>query len=59
MQNLIIIPIYDKKEDAQVVKQFEILFPSYTIRTIDCNEIAIEGGILNCISWNVYKSKNY
>ena len=55
MKEIVIVPIFGMKEDRVVVKQFEELFPAYQIATIDSNEIAYEGGILNCITWNVCK----
>lgn len=53
MENTIIIPTFGIKEDDRVVKQFEDIFKGQTIATIDGNEIANDGGILNCITWNI------
>ncbi len=53
MENTIILPVFGLKEDEAVLRQFESLFPRYSILTIDCNEIANQGGILNCITWNI------
>jgi len=53
MENIIFLPIFGQKEDDLVVKQFEEVFSGQQIATIKCNDIANEGGILNCISWNV------
>jgi len=55
MKDVVIIPTFEMKEDEQVVKQFEQLFPKSKIATVDCNEIAKEGGVLNCITWNIMK----
>lgn len=55
MENSIIIPTFGFKEDDEVVKQFEKIFDGQTIATIDSNEIANDGGILNCITWNIRK----
>jgi agmatine deiminase len=55
MQQGIIIPIFGIKEDETVLKQFEKLYPGISIYAIDANEIAKEGGILNCITWNILK----
>lgn len=55
MQQAIIIPTFGLKEDEAVIKQFEQLFSGQKIATIDSNELALDGGILNCISWNIYK----
>lgn len=51
----VIIPTFGMKEDDAVVKQFEEIFKGQTISTIDSNEIAEEGGVLNCITWNIWR----
>lgn len=53
MQDLIVLPIFNMKEDDIALKLFENLFPHITISTLNCNEIAYLGGVLNCISWNI------
>jgi agmatine deiminase len=55
MENIIFIPTFGIKEDEKVVKQFEQIFAGQNIKTIESNEIANQGGILNCITWNIYK----
>lgn len=55
MQNAVIIPTFGIKEDEAVVKQFEQLFAGQTVATVDGNDLAYSGGILNCITWNIYK----
>ena len=55
MENIIIIPIFGFKEDEIAVKQFENIFNNHSIVTINSNEIANDGGVLNCISWNILK----
>jgi agmatine deiminase len=56
MQNTVIIPTFGIKEDEIAVRQFEQLFSGYQIATIDSNEVANNGGILNCITWNILKA---
>lgn len=53
MDKLILLPVFGIEEDDVAVKRFEDLFGGYTIRTVESNEIAIQGGVLNCISWNI------
>lgn len=55
MKQGIIIPVYGMQEDILVVKQFEQLFPGHNIKSIDSSEIALDGGVLNCITWNILK----
>jgi agmatine deiminase len=53
MEQAIVIPIFGMKEDNIVVEQFEQLFEGQRIETVDSNEIACDGGVLNCITWNI------
>ena len=55
MQNTLIIPTFGIKEDDIVVKQLETIFAGQTIATVESNQIAYDGGILNCITWNILK----
>jgi len=55
MKQAVVVPTYGIAEDEKVVRQFEELFSGQTIKTIDCNAIANEGGVLNCISWNILR----
>jgi agmatine deiminase len=55
MEGVIILPTFDIKEDNSVVKQFEKIFCGNIVKTINCNELAVDGGLLNCISWNIRK----
>ena len=53
LKQAIIVPTFKRNEDNKAVKILEQVFKGQTIVTIDSNEIAKEGGILNCITWNV------
>lgn len=55
MDRTLVIPIFNQKEDDFAVKQFEQLFLGYDITTVVATDIAKQGGLLNCISWNIYK----
>ena len=57
MKGLIILPVFGMKEDEVTVEWLERIFYRENIITIDCNEIAEEGGLLNCISWNILKEE--
>jgi agmatine deiminase len=58
MEKLIVLPIFGMKEDDQAFRLVEDLFIGHTIKTIDCIEIAKHGGVLNCITWNIYVQQN-
>ena len=55
MQGVVFVPIYKMTADEVAVKTMEQIFKGNKIETIDCNVIANEGGVLNCISWNILK----
>lgn len=54
MKGLVVMPIYGMQEDYEAFRLMEAMFPDSTIATLDCNDIANHGGVLNCISWNIY-----
>jgi len=53
MNKFILLPTFNKKEDEIAYRQFEQLFAGQTIETIDSREISVDGGVLNCITWNI------
>ena len=53
MKQAVIVPTFKSKYDEQAVKVLEKVFKGQTIATVDSNELADEGGILNCITWNI------
>jgi len=57
MEKLILFPQFGIDEDKQALTQIKHAFPEYSsngqIATINCSEIIREGGVLNCISWNI------
>lgn len=57
MEKTVIIPTFGIKEDDITVKQLETIFAGQTIATVESNEIAYDGGILNCITWNIKTDK--
>lgn len=53
MENVVVIPTFKLHEDELAVRLFEELFSTQTIQTIDSCEISKDGGVLNCITWNI------
>lgn len=55
IKNLIILPIFDVPGnlDQKVIDLFKSLSPYKNIEPIKINEVAQEGGLMNCISWNI------
>ncbi len=53
VNDLIVVPRFNRDEDKQVVEILQKAFPNKHIETIDYNEVAREGGLLNCTTWVV------
>lgn len=53
MKQAVIVPTFKTKVDDKAIKVLEQVFKGQTIATVDSNELADEGGILNCITWNI------
>ncbi len=53
MDGIIMVPTFGIKEDDAAVRRFEDLFKGCKVVTVQSNEIAKHGGVLNCIAWNI------
>ncbi len=53
---VLIIPKFGYVEDAMALQQIKKLMPEYEdrIEQIDARDLIIDGGCLNCATWNVY-----
>jgi len=51
LKNLIIFPQFGIAEDEQALDIIKGYFPDKKILPLNCAEIAQDGGVLNCISW--------
>lgn len=61
IQDLIIMPKYNLPEyvelNAQAHQEIIKYYPNHKIEVIDCTDIATDGGVLNCISWNILRKR--
>ncbi|MBO7145350.1 MAG: agmatine deiminase family protein [Salinivirgaceae bacterium] len=53
VNDLIVLPVFGRDEDKQVAEILHKTFPNKQIETINYDEIAKEGGLLNCTTWVV------
>lgn len=53
VNNLIVMPVFGREEDGQAKDIIQKAFPDRVIETIDYNDVALEGGLLNCTTWVV------
>ena len=51
VNDLIVVPVFGREEDAQAIKIIKKAFPNKKIETMDYNDVAKEGGLLNCTTW--------
>lgn len=51
INNLIVLPVFGRDEDKQAIDIIQKAFPDRIIETINYNDIAQEGGLLNCTTW--------
>ena len=51
VNNLIVLPVFGRDEDKQAVEIIQKAFPDKIVETIDYDEVAQEGGLLNCTTW--------
>ncbi len=54
--NLIVLPVFEveRNKDEEAIAAFKKIFPDKIIETINFNDVALEGGVLNCTTW-VYR----
>jgi agmatine deiminase len=55
MEGIIFVPTFKRKEDDKVIRQFEDIFSDTTIVPVESNELSKDGGIINCVTWNIKK----
>lgn len=55
--NLIVFPIFEVSgnKDKKAIALMTELYPNKTIEPININPVAREGGLMNCITWNIKK----
>lgn len=55
VNDLIVLPVFDRDEDNQMISILQEQFPNKTIEKINYNKIAKKGGLLNCTTWVMRK----
>ncbi len=55
VDDLIVLPQFkvERNRDEEALKCFQKYYPDRIIETIDYNEVALEGGLLNCTTWTI------
>ncbi len=55
VNNLIVVPVFNHEKDKIAVDVIQKAFPNKIIETINYDDVAKEGGLLNCTTWVVKK----
>lgn len=55
--SLVVVPVYGAPQDDRACRMLERLLPSATIVPLRCEELAREGGVLNCVAWCVRSTR--
>ncbi|MFH2143301.1 MAG: agmatine deiminase family protein [Bacteroidota bacterium] len=50
---IILLPQFGLEMDNIAIKKTKELFPECKVIPINSNEIAVDGGVLNCVTWNI------
>ena len=55
VDNLIVLPKFkvNGNRDEETIELFNKIFPDRIIETVNYNEVAVEGGLLNCSTWTI------
>jgi len=53
MKNILFLPAFGLMKDKNVEDQFKKLFPKSKIVSVNCGDLAKDGGVINCISWTI------
>ncbi|RDV17201.1 hypothetical protein DXT99_01465 [Pontibacter diazotrophicus] len=53
--NLIILPVFELtgNKDNEALRLFQQLYPDRNIETLNYNDVALHGGLLNCTTWTI------
>jgi agmatine/peptidylarginine deiminase len=53
VRGLLAVPQYDLPVDEEALRTLEHVLPGVTVVPVLCGQLALEGGALNCASWNI------
>jgi agmatine deiminase len=51
----ILAPVFGIEKDKDAIKTLKTMYPNHSVIAIDCKELSIEGGLLNCVTANYIK----
>ncbi|MCF8462088.1 MAG: agmatine deiminase family protein [Flavobacteriales bacterium] len=54
MEQAVIVPVFNLPSDKKAMEILTEVFHDKKVVALECTELARKGGILNCISWNIW-----
>ena len=48
---LLFMPVFNIKEDNDAYKVIRSAFPDHEVIPVNCGDLSMEGGLLNCVTW--------
>ena len=54
VRDLLIVPTFGMKGDEQAIDILGDVHSGYAVETVDCRELAEEGGLLHCATWQAW-----
>ena len=51
VRDLLIVPVFGMKGDERALDILGEVHPGYAVETVDCRELAEEGGSIHCVTW--------
>jgi agmatine/peptidylarginine deiminase len=48
--NLVLVPIFNIKQDREIIETVKKCYPDCSSVAIDCSELSMEGGLVNCVT---------
>lgn len=52
-KDTILLPVFGQAEDDKAATLLAKTFPHHQIVPVPCTALAMEGGVLNCVTWNI------
>lgn len=50
--HLVLVPVFGIAMDETVLNMLMAYFPGFTIAPVDCSDLSMEGGLVNCVTMN-------
>jgi agmatine deiminase len=50
VERLALVPVFNIKQDREIVDTVNKYYPDCSLVTVDCSELSMEGGLINCVT---------